>query len=114
MGRIARGNPLKVQANSVSGSIQNVWTPFADTIGSYPVMISGVFWSSTVKKSVLRIRDEEGDVWYKYEFTANEPAIDLLVTPLPLFPPFEYLDSEGGNNILVYGHYIDLLTPGEG
>lgn len=112
MARIARGYPFKVLANTVSGSLQNVWTPFADAIGDYPVMISGVFWSSTVKKSVLRIRDQENDIWYKYEFTAKEPAIDLLITPLPLFPPFEYFDSEGGNDILVYGRYIDLLTPG--
>ncbi len=103
---ISAGQPFSIEANKVRNSVSGSWTAIADiTTHNRGVSAVGVYWSSTNVGATLQIRDREEDEWYSYTGDGTV-AIDLLSIPLPLFTKFEYFDSVGSNDIIIYGVYI--------
>ena len=103
---ITSGQPFNTSANKVRNSVSGSWTSIASETPDRGVTISGVYWSCISNGATLKIRDRDGDEWYSYVCDGGIPSIDLLNVKLPLYTQFEYLDSTGSNDIIIYGTYI--------
>ncbi|KKL86195.1 hypothetical protein LCGC14_1947150 [marine sediment metagenome] len=99
------GQPFNVELNKVRGSVSGSWTSVSPGPNDRAIEVYGVYWSSTNVGATLQIRDREEDEWYSYTGDGTV-AIDLFITPLPLYTQFEYFDSVGSNTIIIYGKYI--------
>ena len=103
---ISAGQPFNIEANKVRSSVSGSWTAIADiTTPNMGVSVAGVYWSSTNVGATLQIRDREEDEWYSYSGSGTA-AVDFLSIPLPLYTQFEYFDSVGNNDIIIYGVYL--------
>jgi len=100
--------PFDMPGNIASGSIATTWTVMGNAVGVRTgVEIVGVYWSSVTYGATLSIRDTLNNIpWYQFTADGTTPVVDLFQTILPLYAPFEYYDSEGGNVIVIYGRYV--------
>lgn len=103
---VSSGQPFNIPQNSVSGSISGSWASIGNAVLQRPVRIQGIFWSCPIIGSELKIRELNGVVWYDAVVLSSELAIDLFQNYLTIFTPFEYFDSVGGNQIIIYGEYV--------
>lgn len=116
---VAAGQPFNIAGNIVTNSVSGSWADVGNAVNGRAVRIQGVYWSSQTIGAKLYIRDrlrvgaaysidktDPGPTWYEAECFGGPPALDLFAAHLTLFTPFEYLDTEGGNTIIIYGEYV--------
>lgn len=106
------GQPFNINANIVDSNMSGAWVTFGDADPGRAVHIQGVYWGCTTVGATLQIRDvrppdKAGVVWYRAEVVNTDaPALDLLVSPLTLYSPFEYyVEGASGDTIIIYGEY---------
>lgn len=109
------GQPFNIPENNVYTSVIAVYTKFGMAVPGRPVRVQGVYWTCATPGETLTIRDVQmsaqrketpGAIWYLAQCMGGTLSVDMFPSHLTLFSPFEYLDSEGGNDIIIYGEYI--------
>lgn len=99
---------LNTSENTVSSTVSGSFTQLDSTIG-LSARLQGIYWTASNNGDFLQIKDSYGNIVYSKTVVGSPTTFDVdsIEPPLTVRTPLLYLDSSGGNQLVLYGEYLD-------